>query len=278
MEGDIGDHAILEAGLEGVDIVFHLASALGSSLISKREFQRVNVQGSVALLKAARAKGVTRFIHVSSAGVLGSVKATDAVDETFPPRPASVYDQTKLEAERAALDFSSGAMDVVVVRPGWAYGPRDRRTFKLIKAIHKRRLVVMPKGKALQTPVYIDDLVQGMLLAARSGRKGEIYHVAGKEILSSAEIVTAIARACRKKRPLLILPLVPSRLAAMALETAFALFRKEAPFSRSKLSFFIHSKPLSVAKAREELGYVPEFDFERGLQLTVSWYRKAGWL
>ena len=74
------------------------------------------------------------------------------------------------------------------------------------------------------------------------------------------------------------LPLLPARLAALLLEKAFAPLRREPPLSRSKLSFFVHSKPLSIAKARRELGFAPEVDFRSGIRLTVSWYRSQGWL
>lgn len=276
--GDICNRHALEEGMEGVNIVFHLASALGWAVIGNKEFQRINVEGTAAMLETARFKRIPRFLHVSSAGVLGSVAGGDAADETFPPRPVSIYDRTKREAEELALNACSSGLDVTVVRPGWVYGPRDRRTFKLIRTICRGKLLFLPFGRARQTPVYIEDLIAGMLLAAQSGQTGHIYHLAGGQILSAVEIVTAIGRACgRKGRPLFI-PLLAARLAALMFEIVYAPLKKEPPFSRSKLSFFIHSKPLSINKARSELGFRPNVDFEQGLKLTLSWYEKAGWL
>ncbi len=278
LSGDICDRAVLVEGLKRTDVVFHLASALGSTAISKGEFSRINAQGTAAVLEAASARPVLRIIHVSSAGVLGAVRPGDIADESYPPRPASIYDWTKLEAEKMALRAATEGMDIIVVRPGWAYGPRDRRTFKLIKTIDKKKIILMPRGKARQTPVYVDDLVRGFLLAAQSGKKGEIYHLAGKEILTAGEIVEAIAAICAKKRPPLFLPLFPAAVAALLLEKLYSPLMKEPPLNRSKLSFFSHSKPLSVQKAHKELGFSPLVDFHRGISLTVTWYRDQGWL
>jgi nucleoside-diphosphate-sugar epimerase len=276
--GDICDKEMLSRALQGTDILFHLASALGSSAIGPDEFRRINAQGAESVLEAALSAGVGRVVHFSSAGVFGSVRKGDAATESSPPNPLSVYDKTKFEGEEAALRFVSKGLDVVVIRPGWVYGPGDRRTFKLIKAVCSGRFIMATRGKGFQTPVYIDDLVKGTLLAGEKGQKGQVYNLAGGEILTVRAMVEEIAAACGRKLPRLYLPLFPARPAALFLEKAFAPLRREPPLSRSKLSFFIHSKPLSIDKARLAFGYSPEFDFRNGIARTISWYRNQGWL
>jgi nucleoside-diphosphate-sugar epimerase len=278
VRGDICDREILGRALEGVDILFHLASALGSAVIGRDEFRRINVLGTECILEAARRSGVSRVVHVSSAGVFGAVEKGEVAAESSPPAPLTVYDKTKLEGERTAIGFAGEGMDVVVLRPGWAYGPRDRRTFKLIKAVCAGRFIMVTRGSGLQTPVYIDDLIKGVHLAAEKGASGEIYHLAGGEIMTVREMVRVVALACGKKPSRLFIPLLPARIAALLLEAAYAPRGKEAPFNRSKLSFFIHSKPLSIEKARRELGFAPEADFGSGITRAVSWYRSQGWL
>lgn len=278
VRGDICDRERLERALEGVDILFHLASALGSAVIGPTEFRRINVKGTESILEAARRNGVSRVIHVSSAGVFGAVKRGEVATESSPPKPITIYDRTKLEGERIAISFAQKGMDVVVLRPGWAYGSGDRRTFKLIKAVCTGRFIMVTRGKGLQTPVYIDDLVNGIHLAAEKGNRGGTYHLAGREILTVGEMVRTIASACGKKPSRLFIPLLPAHLVAWFLEAAYTPFRREAPFNRSKLSFFIHSKPLSIEKAKDELGFSPEVDFRGGITRTVAWYRNQGWL
>jgi dihydroflavonol-4-reductase len=167
---------------------------------------------------------------------------------------------------------------VVVVRPGWVYGPGDRRTFKLIKAVADRRFILFTRGTTLQTPVYVDDLIQGVLLAAEKARAGEIYHLAGSEVLPVREIVGLIARAAGVQFPSFPFPILPLKTAAFILEKTFVLMKKEAPLTRGKLAFFIHPKPLSIRKAVAELGYSPRTDLKKGMPQTISWYVKNGWL
>lgn len=276
--GDICDQGALREGLKGVDVLFHLASALGSSTIGRSEFFRVNASGTEAVLTAARGHQVKRIIHLSSAGVLGKVREEDVADEAYPPQPASIYEEAKLKGENAALRFAQEGMDVVVIRPGWVYGPRDRRTFKLIKTISSRKFIWPAKGKARQTPVYIDDLIKGILLSVEKAKTGEVYHLAGEEILTAREIIEAIAAACGKTAPRLSLPYLPARLAALLLEKTYRPFKREPPLNRAKLSFFTHSKPLSIQKAKTDLNFSPEIHFEQGIRRAVTWYKEKGWL
>lgn len=276
--GDICDRATLDRALDGVEILFHLASALGSSVIGREEFRRINVQGTKSILEAARGSGVRRVIHVSSAGVFGAVSQGEVASESSTPAPISIYDKTKLEGEEVALSFARGRMDVVVLRPGWAYGPGDRRTYKLIRAVCSGRFAMVTRGTGMQTPVYIGDLIKGIHLASEKGKRGEVYHLAGGEIMTVREMVDGIALACGRRRSRLFIPLPAARLAAFLIESAYAPWRKEAPFNRSKLAFFVHSKPLSIGKARRDLGFAPAVDFRSGMERTVAWYRNQGWL
>jgi dihydroflavonol-4-reductase len=276
--GDIRDPSPWEDTLRGTDVLFHLAAAMGFSRLSKDGFLEVNARGTEALFRAAKDAGVQKTVHVSSAGVIGSVKKGLVAAEDYPPNPRTTYDRTKLEAERAALRFAAEGMDLVVVRPGWAYGPGDRRTFKLIEAINRGRFALVAADSGRQTPVYIDDLVRGLRLAAEKGRAGEIYHLTGNEILTVREMASAIAEACGSRIPKVALPRWLAIATAWVLEKAFAPFGKEAPLNRSKLSFFLHPKALSNEKARKEFGFEPAVDFRTGTRKAVAWYREQGWL
>ncbi len=276
--GDIEEKGVLEDALKDVDVLFHLAAALGGSLIDKNEFFRINSTGTQKVLDAAFKAGVKKAVHFSSSGVLGAVQNNKAADETYPTFPITAYDQSKLEGERIALNFAEGGNPVLVIRPGWVYGPGDRRTFKLISAIKRKKFILVTRGLAHQTPVFIDDLLQGVLQCMGQGRNGEIYNIAGNEVLTVRQIVEEIATATKSTIPKLSLPLFPTKVAAWKLEKTFRLFKKEAPITRGKLAFFIHPKPLSIQKAVRELDYVPQTDFKTGMAQTVSWYREHGWL
>jgi len=278
VRGDLSDADALRKGLEGTDVLFHCAAALGGSGVPKREFFRVNAAGVEAVLRAAREAGVRRVVHFSSAGVLGKVPDGETADETRPPNPQNAYDRSKLEGERLALAAAAAGQDVVVLRPGWAYGPRDRRTFKLIRSIARKRFLLVAGGRGRQTPVFIDDLTAGILLCAEKGRSGQVYHLAGSEILTVREMAETIARACGASIRRISIPLLPARIAAGVLATSFRPLRVEAPLTPGKLSFFTDSKPMAIGKARRELGYRPATDFAAGMSRTADWGRANGWL
>jgi len=278
IRGDITDPTSLQEPMRQVHTVFHLAAALGAAQLDRRGFARVNVDGTANLLSAAREHGAARFIHFSSAGVLGRVEPEKTADEDTACRPQDIYDLTKLEAERLVLEEAEDGPSVIVVRPGWVYGPGDRRTFKLIGAIARRRFLLVTRGLAWQTPVHIDDLIQGTLLCAEKASAGSLYHLAGPETLTVREIVDTIANAAGTRVPRLTLPLFPVKVAAWKLDKSFRLFHREAPLTPGKLAFFIHPKPLSSRKAQQELGYAPLTDFRTGMARTIAWYRENEWL
>jgi len=278
VSGDVRDYDVLRAALRDVEVLFHLASALGASRIDRRRFFEINGEGTRTVLRAARESGVERIVHFSSAGVLGRVKNGEIAGEDYPLDPRDVYDASKLEGEKIALEAAAGGQNIVVVRPGWVYGPGDRRTFKLVRAASRRRLVLVSGGRILQTPVYIEDLIAGVLAGADKGRTGEIYNIAGSEVLTVKRMIEIIAGAAGTSPPRLSLPSGPMKAAAWSLGTVFSMFGKEAPLNPSRLGFFLHPKPLRIEKAVRELGYEPAWDFQKGMAAAVAWYRTNGWL
>jgi dihydroflavonol-4-reductase len=275
---DLSDTAVLIRELEGTDVLFHLAAAVGSAVRDKEAFARVNVEGTRSLFRAAREARVRRIVHFSSAGVIGKVADGEIADEGYPLNPQNAYDITKLGGEEDALRIAREGIETVVVRPGWVYGPGDRRTLKLIRSILRRRFFLVDGGRGRQTPVFVDDLVQGALLAAESGRSGKIYHIAGGEILSVKTMAEIIAAACGTRIPRFSLPAGTASIVAEAADRIFRLLRREAPINPGKLAFFLHSKALSIEKAKRELGYRPETDFKAGMARTVAWYKDRNWL
>jgi len=278
VSGDILDEAELEAAMAGVDVVFHLAAAVGSAVTDPHAFREVNVNGTEAVLASARRAGVGRVVHFSSIGVLGAVRAGDTADEEYPPAPRTLYDRTKLAAETAVRQAVAEGLDGVVIRPGWVYGPGDRRTFKFIRAVCRRKFALIAGAQGRQTPVYIDDLIAGTLLAAEKGRRGAVYHLAGDEILTAEEMTQVVAAACGVAGPRLRLPKWLARVAAFCLEKASRLLKMETPLNRGKLAFFLDPKAMSSARAKKELGFAPAIDFRTGVALAIAWYRGNGWL
>ena len=271
IRGDITEWHTLQKLAEGVDIVYHLASAHLDVSLSDEHYHRVNVGATLALLEAAKQAEVRRFVHCSSVGVIGDVEYPPA-DEATLCHPANIYERTKLLGERAALDFAlRTGFPVVVVRPAWVYGPRCPRTAKLFRTISKGRFPIFGSGKNMRHPVYISDVIQGLELCADTPNiDGEVFIIAGPVPLQSRELVNAISKELKARMPKIYLPIFLGQIAGLMLELLFKLIRKPPPFSRRSLDFFVKHNAYSIAKAQTRLKYQPRVDLLTGIQKTLK--------
>jgi|Deesub1362B_J571_1020462.scaffolds.fasta_scaffold01103_10 dihydroflavonol-4-reductase len=278
IKGDIRNLELLKESIEQGEVIFHLASALGASLISEKEFFEINALGTKNILQASLVKGAKRFIHFSSAGVIGYVRDGELADENYPLNPEDFYERSKLEAEKIAVEYGRKGVNVIIIRPGWVYGPGDKRTFKLIKAIAERKFFIIGKGETLQTPIFIDDLIEGVYLCVQKGVSGEIYHLAGLEVISVEEMAEIIGGKLGRKILPFKFPVIPAEILAWSMDKLYRIFNKEAPLTPSKVRFFTKAKPLLIEKAKKNLGFYPRTTFQKGIEKTILWYRKQGWL
>jgi nucleoside-diphosphate-sugar epimerase len=274
--GSINDGKTVEQFLQGVDILFHLASALGNRVIPEAAFFRINRDGTDTVMQAAARSGVKKVVHFSSAGVYGKTSGQIPLKESDPCFPIDVYERSKLAGEEAARRCAD-RLDISVIRPGWVYGEGDRRTFKLIKQIHSGPFFIAGSGRIKHSPIYIDDLTQTSLLVAERGKRGEVYN-AGREVASVEEMVHTIAAVLGKKIFPLKVPMFLVYPPAFCLGKLFALFGREAPLNPARLAFFLRGKPLNSAKIKTQLGAVFQAPFEEGTKRAVAWYRQEGWL
>jgi dihydroflavonol-4-reductase len=274
--GSINNEQVIKKILEGVNIVFHLASALGNRIISNEEFLNINKNGTETLLKIAVEQGVEKVVHFSSAGVYGKSSGLIPLKEDNILNPIDIYEKSKLEGEKIALSYTD-KLNISIIRPGWAYGEGDRRTFKLIKQINSGLFFIVGKGNKLQSPIYIDDLIEAVYEIASKGGNGEIYNAGGTSIPIKI-MVNQIAKSLKKKILPLKMPLFLIYPPAFLLEKLFSFFNKEAPLTTSKLAFFIRGKPLNSDKLNNELNIKPETSFSEGIKKAIKWYKKMNWL
>ncbi len=270
VRGDITDKVLIQELVEAVDVVYHLASAHLDTSLSDEHYQRVNVDATLSLLEAARQAGVGHFVHCSSVGVIGDVDQPPA-DETTECHPTNVYERTKLEGERAALNyFRQTRFPVVVMRPAWVYGPRCPRTAKLLRTISKGRFFFFGDGRNMRHPVYISDAVRGLELCASTERvNGEIFIIAGDAAVPVTELVAVFSRELRVRTPKIHFPMALGLLGGFGLEMAFKPLRKSPPFSHRSVDFFRKHNAYSIDKAKHMLGYQPQVDLRTGIQETI---------
>ena len=270
--GDFRDSKSLREAIVGADAIIHLASAHLDVGLPPREYWDINVRSIPALLEQARASGVQRFVHISSAGVYGRLAQCPADEET-PCYPQSIYGRTKLEGERKALEFHrQSGFPVVVLRPAWVYGPGCPRTMKLFRALKNRRFVMIGSGRNLRHPVFIDDFITACTLALSSeDAVGEIIIIAGPDVLTTRELVGGFCSALDLAQPRARVPYVITRWLAVIAETAFGLVGKAPPISRRNLEFFDTDNAFDTRKAVRILGFKPVHNLQQGLASTRNW-------
>jgi len=263
--------------LQGVDHVYHLAAAQHEANVPDQRFWDVNVTGTTNVLEASVLTGVKRFIHGSTIGVYGESLAGTIVERST-LKPNNIYGVTKLEGEKVVLSYLE-KLPVVIVRISETYGPGDRRLLKLFKAIKKRRFFVIGKGDNLHHLTYIEDLIQGLFLAAVSeSALGKAFVLAGKDYPSTNEMVEIIGRQFDTEIPRMHLPLFPILMVAIIMEGILRPLGIQPPLHRRRMDFFRKSFLFSLDQSRQALGYMPKVDFKEGVKETVQWYEKSGYL
>ena len=211
VDGDLADPEALRRGVAGADWVFNCAAKVGD-WGTLEEFRRLNVEAFGHLLAAAADARVARFVHVSSLGVY---EARDhfGTDETIPPAAESLdaYTRSKVEAEELALRYvAKRGLPLVIVRPGFIYGPRDRTVLpKLLHSLRTGRFAYFGSGNQALNCIYVKNLVHGIFLAAEVPEAiGEVFNLTDGGRVSKRDFIGRVAalaglRTPRRKIPAL---------------------------------------------------------------------------
>jgi nucleoside-diphosphate-sugar epimerase len=275
--GDLREAEFVAQVMAGRNAVIHLAAAQHESHMSDEHFRSVNVAATRLLLEAARAAGVRRFVYGSTMGIHGSSE-DGPITEDSAPKPLNIYTRTKLAAEGVVREFSPH-LEIVITRIAETYGPGDLRLLKLFKAIDRDRFVMIGKGDNCRQPIYVDDLIRGLLAALmRPTATGEAILLTGNEPMTTREMVGHIAAVLEKPVPRVQLPMWPVLAAA---SISYALLRPlqiHSPLQPRSLDFFRKSFVFSTSKARELLGVEPSTRFVDGARATLEWYRAHGYM
>jgi nucleoside-diphosphate-sugar epimerase len=279
VQGDIRDPLIIQRAVEGRALVFHLAAVFRRAGVPDSLYREVHVDATRHLIEAAAAAGVRRFVHCSTVGVHGDV-ADGPADEDAPMAPGDIYQRTKLEGEAAARDAAARTgLALTVVRPGPIYGPADRRLLKLIGGVARRRFFLLGSGKPHFQMVYVDDLVEGLRLAAETPEAaGRTYILTGEEAPTLRELVQEIAAIARVPAPRVRLPVWPFWLAGALCEVVCVPLGVEPPIYRRRVKFFTNNRWFDISRARAELGFAPRTPLREGIRRTLDSYRNLGWV
>jgi nucleoside-diphosphate-sugar epimerase len=273
--GDITDGTTVSRAIKGCQLIFHFAGVIGHEFKPRSYFDAVNVEGTRILAEAALENNVEGFIHTSTVAVYGLDAKADT-DESSPYRLSrDPYCDTKLQAEQIVRDlFHKRHLPCVIIQPSPVYGPRDETwTLYPIELIRTGRMVLVNGGKGLIQPIYITDLVDGILSASERGRAGESYILSGSEVVTIREFFGYYVRILKRKS----LPSVPGWLAlsfAGIFECASKVIRKPMPFTRCAIRGTMMQATYSIDKAIRELGFNPTTRLEQGMALVEEWMKE----
>jgi nucleoside-diphosphate-sugar epimerase len=275
--GSVTEREQLFGLVQGCDIVFHLAAAQHEANVPDQHFWDVNVEGTRNMLEVSVEAKIKRFVQGSTIGVYGSALAGE-IDEASSISPDNIYGVTKYEGERLALSFAD-KIPISIVRISETYGPGDRRLLKLFKAIKKNVFFMIGKGDNKHQLIYVNDLIEGMYLAATAEQAvGEIFVLAGKEVLSTQEMVDSIAKELGTSIRRSHAPLGPFLITATIMEKTLRPLGIQPPLHRRRLDFFRKSFFFSQDKALKILGFQPKTGFAEGVAETARWYKEQGYL
>jgi nucleoside-diphosphate-sugar epimerase len=278
--GNVTDLDSLRKAMKNVEVVYHLAGVLRGSNFSA--YRDVNAEGTRKVCLAAAENKVKRLLYVSSLSAAGPSNGNGPIDETVYPRPVSFYGQTKLMGEDIALSYQNH-YPVTVLRPGAVYGPRETDIFQYFKMVAGHLVVMGGKSTQKISFVYVDDLVDAIILAAHSAKAaGKTYFISDGQSYHWGEIAAYIGKALDKSYATIKLPLGLVKAMASAGDGMTRLTGK------SILPPIVSGDKMKEAQAFgwvckntkfcEELGFKPKVDIEAGIQKTAEFYRTAGWL
>ena len=267
--GDVGSTGAWQRHAAGCDLVIHTAAVVSLRLSGAEEVWRANVLGTKHALDAAIDGGASRFVHLSSVTVFG-FDFPDGVDERHAVRPTGVpYPDTKIASEQLVLQaHAEGRIPCTIVRPGDVYGPRSRAWAVIpVELMRARRFVLPDRGRGIFSPVYVDNLIDGMAAAGASeAAAGQVFTLSDGVGVPNREFFGHYASALGRR-----LPTLPTPLATTA-----ARFARDPDVNHRSVEYMLRRGTYSNAKAREMLGWSPSVGLETGIERTLAWLREAG--
>ena len=269
VKGDISDRSSLTGAMGEADIVFHLAAKLHINDPSpelKKEYVRINVDGTRNVAEAAGAAGVTRFVHFSTICVYGASTIPELLNESSPINCPTLYSETKAASERIVLDLVPG----VVLRMAAIYGPTMKGNYaRLIEAIRRRRFVFIGRGNNRRTLVYLDDAVRAAILAAtHSGASGRVFNVSDGHVHTMNDILSAMNAALRRNpHPGLRIPRSLAVGSAVIGDIGLRCLGMRVKL-QPIVEKFLEDMAVDASKIMQELGFQPQVDLLEGWRRT----------
>ena len=270
VRGDLSDHGALAAGLSGADACFHVAAKV-EDFGPWPAFVATNVDGTRNVLRACRAAGVARAVHVSTEAVLMHGQPLVHADESAPLalRSPAPYSRSKALAEMVALEESRDGLEVVIVRPRFVWGRGDTTLLPpLVEGTRSGRFRWVGGGRHLTSTTHVDNTVEGLLLAAEHGGPGRAYFITDGEPVVFRAFVGELIGTQGVAPPEGSVPAPLARAMAVAGEAAWKLLPLPGSPPLTRFASWVASQECTLddSRARTELGYAPVVSREEGMR------------
>jgi len=277
---DMKDRDGLSKAMQGARYLIHVAADYRLWARDPEDIVRNNLEGTRAVMQAAKAAGIERIVYTSSVATLKARTDGVPVDETCRHTEQSAigaYKRSKLVAERLVEQMIGEGLPAVIVNPSTPIGPRDIKPTPtgriIVEAATGRIPAFVDTGLNL---VHVDDVAAGHLLALEKGRIGESYILGGADV-SLREMLAVIAGLVGRKAPTINLPRAPLYPIAWIAEGLARLTGKEPFVTADALTMAKYHMFFSSAKAKAELGYTAR-PYREALADALAWFRAAGML
>ncbi|NTW54979.1 MAG: SDR family NAD(P)-dependent oxidoreductase [Chlorobaculum sp.] len=273
VEGDVREAGAIDTAVQGCDIVLHVA-ALTSDWGPIQDFIDINVGGTRKVCDASLRYGVERLVHLSSFECFDH-HTLDRIDEQTPWLTRSQsYPDTKIGGSREVMAAMKRGLSATILYPVWVYGPGDRTLFPLLAdGIRKRQMFYWSRNAPMSL-VYIDNLVDLVMVAAtRQEASGEAFLACDAEAITFEEVCRRIAVAIGSPAPSLYLQFGVVRVFAGIMEALYRLAgSKNRPLiTRQAVDVLASRAVIDVSKARSVLGWRSIVPQEEGISRTLDW-------
>jgi dTDP-glucose 4,6-dehydratase len=261
VHGNICDAGLVDSLLSQADAVVHFAaeSHVDRSISDPGVFVRTNVEGTVNLLDAAKRHNISRFVHVSTDEVYGSLGPTGLFTEETPLAPNSPYSASKASSDLMARSYyETFGLPVMITRCSNNYGPyqfpEKLIPFFITNLLADKQVPVYGDGLNVRDWLHVEDHCQAIDLVLHKGQPGEVYNIGGNNERTNIEITKLLINALGKS------------------EEKSIKYVQDRPGHDKRYA-------IDASKIRRELGWSPKYNFDTGIAQTIEWYlaNEAWW-
>jgi len=277
--GSVTDTNQVAEAIKGAEVIVHVAAAFRETGAPDSLYKSVNIDGTRIVLDEAVKAGARKFVYCSTQGVHGHIENPPG-DETSPIAPADYYQQSKYEGELEVREHAKGQIEFTIIRPTAIYGPGDPERFVMIfKRAMKGFFPMFGSGQTFYHPLYIDNLVDALILAMDPGKgAGEAYIIGDEEYFSIDDLVRRVGKAIDVEVSVPRFPIWPLIIAGHVCEKICKPFGINPPIFPRRVDWFRQVRAFRIDKAKKDLGYQPRVGIDEGLRRTGEWYKANNYI